>query len=88
MLKEFWESSDSKVVDLHRHIAQVLEEVELGDPLVVSSRFGKGKAVVVLTTAGRKWSEWPGGCPAESTYPILILEMQKFLEQPKVPIPT
>ena len=55
------------------------ETVQYGDPLVVTSRFGKGRVVVFLTTAGRAWNDWAGGSPASVTYPVVMLELQKFL---------
>lgn len=60
-------------------IEKFRETVQYGDPLILSSRYGKGKVVTFLTTAGKAWHDWPGGCDAEKTYPILISELQKYL---------
>jgi hypothetical protein len=32
-----------------------------------------------MTTAGQKWTNWAGGAPGSFTFPILMLEMQKYL---------
>src|SRR5205814_5732260 len=60
-------------------VDKLRETVQLGDPLVVSSRFGKGRVVVFLTTAGRAWNDWAGGSFAAFTYPVVMLELQKYL---------
>jgi hypothetical protein len=78
-LKEFWELTDPKVQDLKLRLERLKETVQYGDPLVVTSRFGKGRVVVSLTTAGRAWNDWAGGSPASVTYPVVMLELQKFL---------
>jgi hypothetical protein len=78
-LKEFWELTDPKVQELKIRLEKLKETVQYGDPLVVTSRFGKGRVVVSLTTAGRAWNDWAGGSPASVTYPVVMLELQKFL---------
>src|SRR5207245_6887546 len=45
----------------------------------VSARFGKGRVVVFLTSAGRAWNDWAGGSPATLVYPVVMLELQKYL---------
>src|SRR5205823_7438906 len=78
-LKEFWELTDPNVQALKTRLEKLKETVQYGDPLVVTSRFGKGRVVVFLTTAGRAWNDWAGGSPASVTYPVVMLELQKFL---------
>jgi aerotolerance regulator-like protein len=78
-LREFWELTDSKIQDLKNRLEKLKEAVQYGDPLVVTSRFGKGRVVAFLTTAGRAWNDWAGGSPASVTYPVVMLELQKFL---------
>jgi hypothetical protein len=46
---------------------------------VIANNFGKGRVVAFLTSAGRAWSDWPGGSPAQVTYPIIMLELHKYL---------
>jgi len=78
-LKEFWELTDPKIQELRSRIEKLKEAVQYGDPLVITSRYGKGRAVVFLTSAGRAWNDWAGGSPASVTYPVVMLELQKFL---------
>ncbi len=76
-LVEFWNQPGNQ--KLRVRVDQLRETVQLGDPLVVSARFGKGRVVVFLTTAGRAWNDWAGGSPAQLTYPVVMLELQKYL---------
>jgi hypothetical protein len=76
-LVEFWSQADSQ--KLRGRIEQFHETVQLGDPLVVSRQYGKGRVLAFLTSAGRSWSDWAGGSFATPTYPVVMLELQKFL---------
>jgi hypothetical protein len=76
-LAEFWNQSDYQ--KLRGRIDQFRENVQLGDPLVISGKYGKGRVVAFLTTAGRSWNDWAGGGMACPTYPVVMLELQKFL---------
>lgn len=76
-LAEFWGLSENQ--RLRARLVKFQETVRLGDPLVVSSQFGKGRVVVFLTTAGRAWNDWAGGSLASPTYPVVLLELQKYL---------
>jgi hypothetical protein len=78
-LKEFWGQSDAKVQELRRRLERFRETVQYGDPLVIASRFGKGRVVAFFTTAGRGWNDWAGGGPASVTYPVVMLDLQKYL---------
>jgi hypothetical protein len=74
---EFWNQSEYQ--KLHARIEQFREEVLLGDPLVITQVYGKGRVIAFLTTAGRGWSDWAGGSLATPTYPVVMLELQKYL---------
>jgi hypothetical protein len=76
-LAALWEQPEYQ--KLRNRIEQFRETVRMGDPLVVSKRYGKGKVVAFMTTAGRNWSDWAGGSLASPTYPVVMLELQKFL---------
>jgi hypothetical protein len=76
-LVEFWNQSDYQ--KLRGRIESFRETVQLGDPLVVSRAYGKGRVVAFMTTAGTKWNDWAGGNTASVTYPIVMLELQKYL---------
>ncbi len=76
-LKEFWDLPENQ--KLRNELNALRETVQYGDPLVLTNRFGKGQVVAFLTTAGRAWNDWAGGCPASWTYPMTILDLQKWL---------
>lgn len=76
-LVEFWSTSEYQT--LHGRIEKFRDTVQLGDPLVITRQFGKGRVVAFLTTAGRAWNDWAGGSPAEVTYPAVMVELQKYL---------
>jgi len=76
-LVEFWNQSDYQ--KLRGRIDKFRESVQLGDPLVVSQLYGKGRVVAFLTSAGTSWNDWAGGSMASPTYPVVMLELQKYL---------
>jgi hypothetical protein len=78
-LIEFWANSDPKVRTLHSDIMSLIEETRYGDPFVVLGKFGKGKVVAVMSTAGKAWNSWGGGCDASLIYQPFIWEMQNYL---------
>jgi hypothetical protein len=78
-LTEFWELSEPQVDSLRSRIEKLKQTVQYGDPLVIGSRFGRGRVMAFLTTAGKKWNDWAGGSPASITYPMMVIELQKYL---------
>ncbi len=76
-LKEFWDLPDLK--ELRTQVDRLREAVQFGDPLAVAQRFGKGRVVALLTTIGQDWNNWAGFFPVSLSYPILVLEMQRYL---------
>jgi hypothetical protein len=76
-MKAFWDLPEQAT--LRQEVEAFRDLVQYGDPLVLTNRYGKGRVVAFLTTAGKAWSKWAGGCPASATYPIVVVELQKFL---------
>ena len=76
---EFWERPEPAIKDLHSRIADLRTQVQYGDPLVMTKKYGKGRVVAFFTTAGRAWNDWPGGCDATWTYPMVIYHLQRYL---------
>jgi hypothetical protein len=74
-LKEFWDDNEG----LRTRAASLRDTVMYGDPLVVSKAYGKGRTIVFLTTAGKAWNDWAGGSMASPTFPVVMLNLQKFL---------
>jgi hypothetical protein len=78
-LTALWEQPDPKVAALKTRVEKLMQAVQFGDPLVLANRFGRGRVVTFLTTAGKKWNDWAGGSPASVTYPMVMIELQKYL---------
>ena len=57
----------------------VIARLRNGAPLVVERRFGKGRVVAFLTTAGPDWNNWARGNPS---YVVTMLELQAYLSRP------
>jgi hypothetical protein len=76
---EFWAAPDPKIRSLRQDVTRLRDEVLYGDPFVITHRYGKGRTVAVMTTAGKDWNNWGGGSPAEITYVPFILEVQSYL---------
>jgi hypothetical protein len=72
-LADFWNAPDNQT--LYGRIDKLREEVLLGDPLVISETFGKGRVVAYLTTAGLAWNDWA----SNGSYPGMMVELQRFL---------
>ena len=58
---------------------EVIARLRNGAPLVVQRKFGKGRVVAFLTTAGPAWNNWARGNPS---YVVTMLELQAFLSRP------
>jgi hypothetical protein len=78
-MPDFWSVGGPKVRMLRADVERLKDEVLYGDPFVVIHRYGKGRTVAVMTTAGKDWNLWGGGSPAEITYVPFILEVQSYL---------
>src|SRR5262249_38027784 len=78
-LTEFWSTSDPKVRTLREDVKSLRDLVLYGDPFVVAGRYGKGKVVAVMTTAGKEWSDWAGGSDASLVYQPFIWETVNYL---------
>ncbi len=78
-MTEFWANSDADVQTLRRDLASLRDRVNYGDPFVIAQKFGKGKVVAIMSTAGKDWNDWGGGSMAQVLYQPFIWEMQNFL---------
>jgi hypothetical protein len=75
--KDFWDAGADDT--LRGKITALRDAAMFGDPLVVTKTYGKGEVVAFLTTAGKNWNDWPGGGMASPTYPVVMLNLQKYL---------
>src|SRR5262249_17857900 len=78
-MTELW--AHPRMRALAGEIREFADMLLYGDPLLVSRPYGKGRVVAFLTTIGTatKWNNWGGGSPASWTYPMFIMDLQRFL---------
>jgi hypothetical protein len=72
-LVRLWDKKENE--DPKAEITALWKQVRYGHPLVVGSRYGHGRVVTVMTSAGREWNAWA----AQYSYVPMILEMQSYL---------
>ena len=75
----FWKLPDQRIQDLGRKIDEFRQRIQYGDPLMIAKRYGKGKVVAFMTTAGKAWNNWAGGCLADRLYPVVMTDLQEYL---------
>jgi hypothetical protein len=78
-MEEFWQQPDAEIGKLRRRVETLHDDIQLGDPLMIAGQYGKGRVIAVMTTAGRKWNDWAAGGPASFTFPVIMIETQKYL---------
>ncbi len=76
-LQPFWALPE--VEKLKNDVLTLKEVTQYGDPLVLSYKVGKGEVISFYTSAGRTWNDWAGGCLASWTYPMVMIELQRYL---------
>ncbi len=60
----------------NRSATEILAETRTGAPLVLERRFGKGRVVVILTTASTAWNNWARANPS---FVVFLQELQSYL---------
>jgi hypothetical protein len=78
-LTEFWSYPDPKMNTLRKDVLDLRDQAKYGDPFIIAGNFGKGKVVVVMTSAGKDWNAWGGGSDAAVIYQPFIWELQNYL---------
>jgi hypothetical protein len=73
----FWKLPEQR--ELRDQFSALLDAARIGDPLVVDKRFGKGRVVAVLTSAGTRWNDWAGGSFVSFTFPVFVIDLEKYL---------
>jgi len=84
-LKEFWDQDE--VRRLGEDFNRLIETVRYGDPLLVEGKYGKGRTMVFLTSAGQGIPDGKGGMfgtgwnnwASMPTYPMFMAGMQRYL---------
>src|SRR5439155_11925681 len=81
-LAEFWLKGDDNVQKLKEQLNALRRDVSFGDPFVVAQTYGKGKVVAVMSTVGKEWNDWAGGCAGSVLFMPFVWEMQNYLSSP------
>jgi len=85
-MKEFW--AQPSLRPLAREYEEFRKNILFGDPLAIARKLGKGKVAAILTPAGTRptvpgatdgWNEWGAGSPVSWSYPVFIMDLQRFL---------
>jgi len=85
-MKEFW--AQPLLRPLAREYEEFRKSILFGDPLAIARKLGKGKVAAILTPAGTKptvpgatdgWNEWGAGSPVSWSYPVFIMDLQRYL---------
>jgi hypothetical protein len=76
-LEKFWRLPEVK--DLQARFDRLRETVRYGDPLLVTGRYGKGRVLAFMTTAGTKWTDWPAGSQGSESYVMFMPKLHEFL---------
>ena len=63
----------------------ILARLTSGDPIIFAHRLGEGNILTFLTTAGRRWSNWPVP-PASPGYVVMHLQMHQYLQRPDLTV--
>ncbi len=78
-MSEFWTNPEPKVQLLRSQFTNLREQVQYGDAFVVARKFGKGKVVAYMSTAGKDWGDFAGGSASTVLYPVFIQETNNYL---------
>ena len=63
----------------------ILARLSNGTPVIFEQQAGQGKILTLLTTAGRRWSNWPNN-PASPGYVVTHLLIHQYLQRPDTAI--
>jgi hypothetical protein len=75
-LKEFWATPE--LATLKTDFERMHDAVKYGDPLLIESRYGKGRVVVCTTSLSSRWSNM--GSAFEGVFPVYFLKsLEKHL---------
>lgn len=82
-LTKFWDLADrdNQIARLRKTVLDLRERVLYSDPMILTSLYGQGRVVAVMTTAGKAWNNWGGGEGVSKIYPSILWEMQNFLSR-------
>ena len=66
---DFWgRASDPKIQTLAKDAENLRRRLLYSHPMVLTSQFGQGRIIAVLTSAGKEWNDWAGGITGSVLY--------------------
>ncbi|MCP4505874.1 MAG: VWA domain-containing protein [Fuerstiella sp.] len=77
----FQTASDGEQEDNRDESVRVLARLQNGDPLILEHALGRGRVLTFLTSAGKRWSNWPVS-PAAPGYVVMHLLIHQYLQHP------
>jgi hypothetical protein len=77
----FQTAADSDEENNQDESVRVLARLKNGDPLILEHALGHGRVLTFLTSAGKRWSNWPVS-PAAPGYVVMHLLMHQYLQHP------
>lgn len=81
-ISQWYEASlDDVSKDSTRPPVKVLARLQNGQPVVFEHAIGEGHVLTFLTSAGRRWSNWPVS-PAAPGFVVMNLLMHQYLQKP------
>ena len=57
---------------LKHELTTLRNAVNFGDPFIIQQTFGKGKVVAIMSTVGKDWNDWCGGCALPGRRPAAM----------------
>ena len=82
-LREFW--ANPKTAALKTQATRLRDEVKFGDPLILAKQFGRGRVILVTTTAGDGWTDWPSAPPGSASFAPVMKQVGDYLSGGGVP---
>lgn len=79
--KWFQTASDGKNESDAESGVKVIGQLTNGSPVIFEHAVGNGRVLTFLTSAGRRWSNWPIS-PAAPGFVVMHLLMHQYLQQP------
>jgi hypothetical protein len=77
----FQTAADSDEENNQDESVRVLARLKNGDSLILEHALGHGRVLTFLTSAGKRWSNWPVS-PAAPGYVVMHLLMHQYLQHP------
>jgi len=79
-----WERDDNK----RNNGVTTIATLRNSQPFMFEHRYGKGRVITCLTTAGPDWNDWANGQYSAPSYVVMNIELQRYLSDRKRSLPS